>query len=261
MNYTLKSVLSDHIDKDDDYLYVVNPDHQLLATLNQILSESSESGVQEIRIVADESKIANPLGDFKIATRIAALVEREECKIRTLNDYDRTKLIGSSSGVSFWTYTPKDSFATFQPTDSESAEVMESVREEWETASEYKLRTPGLPRLRETMREKLGDECQTTFDTLLDEFEEIRGSGDGFNEVSMSIIAAARNELLFYDLSRWGEDIGLASKATFTRKKQVLEDADIIETSKVRIEVGRPRQRLHIKGSDSDIKSLVQQFV
>ncbi|MFW6153464.1 MAG: hypothetical protein ACOC42_03805, partial [Halobacteriota archaeon] len=49
---------------------------------------------------------------------------------------------------------------------------------------------------------------------------------------------------LLYDVSKWGEDIGLASKATFSRKKSELEDAGVIDTEKEYIDVGRPRLRL-----------------
>ena len=57
---------------------------------------------------------------------------------------------------------------------------------------------------------------------------------------------AARNEVLLYDISRWGEDVGIASKATFSRTKTRLEDHDLIDTEKVPIDVGRPRLRLQL---------------
>ena len=50
--------------------------------------------------------------------------------------------------------------------------------------------------------------------------------------------------MLLYDISRWGEDVGVASKATFSRAKSRLEDAALIRTEKVPIDVGRPRLRL-----------------
>ena len=258
MKYTLNSVLTEHIGRGDDYLYVVNPDRVLQTKLYQHLSEGDD--IQNMRILADKDDLKQPLGDFKVATQIAALVERGDCKIRTLEEYDRTPLIGSSSGVSFWTQTEEGTFATFQSTDSETTAVIESLTNEWETADEYSIRTPGLSRLRETMREELGEEFQRDFDMLLAEFDELRGTGDGFDEVSLAILAAARNELVAYNLTHWGEDVGLASKATFSRSKQALEEADLIETSKVRIELGRPRQRLHLKNPDAEVTSLVQRF-
>ena len=52
------------------------------------------------------------------------------------------------------------------------------------------------------------------------------------------------HELQLYDISRWGEDTGVASKATFSRTKTRLEDRGLIDTTKVPIDVGRPRLRL-----------------
>jgi hypothetical protein len=49
---------------------------------------------------------------------------------------------------------------------------------------------------------------------------------------------------LLYDISKWGEDVGIASKATFSRTKSKLEESDLITTEKVPIDVGRPRLRL-----------------
>ncbi|MFB6186576.1 MAG: DUF5821 family protein [Halobacteriaceae archaeon] len=57
-------------------------------------------------------------------------------------------------------------------------------------------------------------------------------AGDEFNEVSVALLATARNELLLYDLGRWGENVGLASRETFSRKKQLLEEKGIIEGGK-----------------------------
>ena len=60
----------------------------------------------------------------------------------------------------------------------------------------------------------------------------------------LCLLAAARNEQLLYDVSRWGEEVGLASKATFSRTKTALENAGLVGTEKVPIDVGRPRLRL-----------------
>jgi len=52
--------------------------------------------------------------------------------------------------------------------------------------------------------------------------------------------------VLLYDISKWGEDVGIASKATFSRTKTRLEELGLIDTEKVPIDVGRPRLRLKL---------------
>jgi hypothetical protein len=64
--------------------------------------------------------------------------------------------------------------------------------------------------------------------------------------VTLSLLVAARNDVLLYDISKWGEDAGIASKATFSRTKTELEEQGAIETEKVPIDVGRPRLRLRL---------------
>lgn len=84
---------------------------------------------------------------------------------------------------------------------------------------------------------------------MLGSLSSARGDGDGLDEVTISLLVAARNEVLLYDISKWGEDVGIASKATFSRTKTKLEELGLIDTEKVPIDVGRPRLRLKL-GAD-----------
>ena len=64
--------------------------------------------------------------------------------------------------------------------------------------------------------------------------------------MTLALLAGARHSELLSEISKWGEDVGLASKATFSRSKSDLEDVGIVETEKVPIDVGRPRLRLRL---------------
>jgi predicted transcriptional regulator len=83
-------------------------------------------------------------------------------------------------------------------------------------------------------------------EAVLDSLRETDGNEGALDEVTVSLLVAAKNDVLLYDISKWGEDIGLASKATFSRTKTELEDVGLIETEKVPIDVGRPRLRLRL---------------
>jgi hypothetical protein len=144
---------------------------------------------------------------------------------------------------------------------TESEEFIESAREQyaemWDTAPEYNLRTPPLSRVRETLEEEFGPAVKNDFDSVLASLDTARGDGDGLDEVTISLLVAAKNEILLYDISKWGEDVGIASKATFSRTKTKLDEIDLIDTSKVPIDVGRPRLRLlvgdeRLVGADAD---------
>lgn len=51
--------------------------------------------------------------------------------------------------------------------------------------------------------------------------------------MSISLLVVAKNEELLYDISKWGKDAGVASKATFSRMKQQLEEMGLVNTEKV----------------------------
>ncbi|MFB6175911.1 MAG: DUF5821 family protein, partial [Halobaculum sp.] len=91
----------------------------------------------------------------------------------------------------------------------------------------------------------LGPEFERGFEASLDVAQGLRDRTK-FHEVKAALVVAAHGELLHYDVSKWGEDSGLASTASFSRHKSQLEDEDVIETEKQPVEMGRPRQRLKL---------------
>jgi hypothetical protein len=64
--------------------------------------------------------------------------------------------------------------------------------------------------------------------------------------VAILLLAAAINEELFFDVVAWGEHTQLASKATFSRRKDYLEGIGVIYEENVRAPYGRPKIRLRL---------------
>lgn len=62
--------------------------------------------------------------------------------------------------------------------------------------------------------------------------------------VSTILLAAAKNKELFYDVVELGKESGIASKPTFSRRKNFLKELGIIEEEKLKMDFGRPRIRL-----------------
>jgi hypothetical protein len=106
------------------------------------------------------------------------------------------------------------------------------------------LDIPPWTALLDQLATSVGRETRTEFERLI-QAAQIESLG-ALDEVSVALIAAAHSGALMYDVSRWGEEIGLASKATFSRRKSILENDGVIYTTKVPQEVGRPRLRLHL---------------
>ncbi|MCD1296206.1 hypothetical protein CUJ83_14480 [Methanocella sp. CWC-04] len=66
------------------------------------------------------------------------------------------------------------------------------------------------------------------------------------DKVSIALLAAAKNSELFYDVVQWGEDNGIASKATFSRRKDFLVNLNVIQEESVKTPFGRPKIRLKL---------------
>jgi hypothetical protein len=64
--------------------------------------------------------------------------------------------------------------------------------------------------------------------------------------VAVILLAAARNNELFYDVVAWGEHSRVASKATFSRRKDFLEKIGLIYEESVKTPYGRPKIRLRL---------------
>ncbi|OUJ18462.1 hypothetical protein AMET1_1378 [Methanonatronarchaeum thermophilum] len=64
--------------------------------------------------------------------------------------------------------------------------------------------------------------------------------------ISIIILSAAKNEELFQDIINWGEENGVASPATFSRRKNFLIDLELIKENKIKEGVGRPKLKLKL---------------
>ncbi len=237
------AILAEAMSSDPDTVLVINPGRH---TTRRIVEELTLDSAPEIRLLATEVVLKDVMDDFLIASVAADLIEGDRLRLKSgaedaenalvLTPHEVIALIkmdGTVAGLS----TDDDAFVD---------RLSENYREHWERASDYSLRTPALGRVRASLEEEIGDEVEAEFTAVLESLETARGDGDGLDEVTISLIVAARNEALLYDISKWGEDVGIASKATFSRTKTDLEERGVIDTEKVPIDVGRPRLRLKV---------------
>jgi len=223
-------------------LYVVGPS-------TTVIEEFVTAGIEaenppEIRLLAAESTLKTVVDDFLVAGHAADLVEDGILSLRTVETPPGNDLVVSEGDVSALVLAGHTS-AALSTDDAGFVEDAHAFYEAaWEDAEEFALRTPPLSAVRTTLGSDISPEAESDFDAVLSSLETARGDGDGLDEVTISLLVAAKNEELLYDISKWGEDVGIASKATFSRTKTELEDLGLLDTEKVPIEVGRPRLRL-----------------
>ena len=196
-----------------------------------------------VRLLASESVFKELAADFTTAGTAANLVADDVLSLRTTEERtDGPLLLTADRLVSVVSTDARTAGLT---TDDEA--FVESAREQyttlWDESESFTLRTPPLSRVRETLNEEFSPELADDFDRMRAALGTDRGEGE-MDAVDICLLAAAKNEALLYDISTWGENVGVASRATFSRKKARLEERGLIDTEKVPIDVGRPRLRL-----------------
>jgi hypothetical protein len=241
MGRSVADVLGEVLDAGGDTLSVIAPDAPTIEALVEVVDD----GEPPVRLLGDSKTLKTVMRDFLVAGRAADHIEAGTLEIRVSDEGTNTLLLTDDTVVSI--VRADDSVAGLTTDDETFVEsASERFETAWENAEQYTLRTPALDRVRETLEDELGASTAEDFDAVLSSLERMGGDADGFDEVTVSLLVAAKNEDLLYDISKWGEDVGIASKATFSRTKTRMEEAGVIETEKVPIDVGRPRLRLKL---------------
>ena len=228
---------------DDEGLFVADPAAETVVSLVEAASDRDD--IPEMSMLVDEQTLKDVMEDFLVASKAADLIAQGTLDLRVLGEAVDNALFVSPSRVVVLVSTT-DHVAALASDDDEFVDaVFEIHSAAFADAEPYALRTPAISRVRETMDAEIGAATREDFDAMLAAMDAARGD-DGLDEVTVSLLVAAKNDVLLYDISKWGEDVGIASKATFSRTKTRLEDLGIIDTEKVPIDVGRPRLRLKL---------------
>jgi len=243
---TPDEVLRAVFEHSDGETYVVKPTDEVIERLVEVAADF-EGELPDLRLVAEGRTVRRVMEDFLVASSAADLVADGHLSVRTADD-DRLSESVIVTEDSVTAVVSAGSHVAGLSTDDDQFvdDAYDAYSDYWADAEQFRLRTPPISRVRETLAEEMSPAAETDFSTVLASLETAGGNGDGLDEVTVSLLVAAKNEALFYDISRWGEDVGVASKATFSRMKNELEDTGLIGTEKVPVDVGRPRQRLTI---------------
>lgn len=240
---------------------IINPSEKAIEQIVKVISESDNIG--EIKIIVSEQTLKSLRRDFIVASKASEFIDKGILLIQAINNTPtQGTLIKTEETMRCIVDIDENMIIT------DGQEVYENVDEIimniWDDSEPISLRTPGLSNIYNEMRDEFGDEIADDYKFVIDNVTEFDNNMD---EVAAALLVAARNEMLLYDISKWGEDVGLASKATFSRTKTRLEDNGYIQTEKVPIDVGRPRLRLKLMSNvyeeeyDGQVISLVQELL
>jgi hypothetical protein len=235
-------VLPTIVDPTGERTIVVNPNPAALRTLVEALTEEPDETATTV--LAGGDVVKDVMDDFLVASKAADLVEADRLALKVLESPPNHSIVIGRSEVTALVDVGGPTGALSAEDDDFVASAREYYREVAAETPRYSLRTPPLSRIRDSLGADIGPGVAADFDAVLASLETVRGNGESLEEVTITLLVAARNNELLYDISKWGEDVGLASKATFSRTKTTMEEEGVIDTEKVPIDVGRPRLRL-----------------
>lgn len=240
----------------ENAVLAVDPSVEMLTELVDIAAADDDR--PRIDVVARPAVLKTVTDDFVVASNAADLVAKERLDLRVGEETENSLLITDDAVRAV--VRAGDRVGTLSTDEAPFvAGARDRHRESFDAAEQFELRTPPLSRIRETIAAEIGDGPLADFDAAVETLREADVDLDG---VTVSLLVAARNEVLLYDISRWGEEIDLASKATFSRTKSRLEEVGIVDTEKVPIDVGRPRLRLMLADDrlrDASVGGLVRE--
>lgn len=240
---------------EEDDLTVVAPDQAVLQAVVDQLAKNS--GLTTVRILAGSSTLRLLRDRFLHGLRAADLVSEGALAIRSAEDLPGTNLVLGQNTVSVLIPTEQQVGVATTTDTSFTDALSESLSQRWADASQYDVRHPPLSTTLQTVQEQLSEQMRADLDTALGCIDR---SDIAVNKMELLVLLAAKNTHQQYRLSRWTEDIGIASIASMSRTKQSLEGRGILDTESDPVDIGRPRERLQLtselKGADVD--ALVQ---
>ena len=217
------------------------------------LLEEDQTGLNEDTKILLTHDIASQLSDkFPMNSYFQKLQGSGDIEVKQTSspDIQLSELYISGDRV----YYPI-TFASFKTyLELSSPEILQPMSEEFDTcfsdADELDLAVPPWRELLEGLAEATSKETAQEFETLVE--AATPDDLDSLDEVSLALIAAARTGALQYDISKWGEEMNIASKETFSRRKSSLVDDGVVTTEPVQVEMGRPRERLLLVDDSSE---------
>jgi len=232
-------------------LSVLQVSAEVLGRYVRVVNEETED-IEKVRVLASETVLKEVMDDFLVSSAASDLIKDGVLEILSTEDEKRRSVAVTGSEIMCFIDLGESIGAVSTDDEEMVSGATETFESMWEAGDEFTIRTPPESEVMRTLSEDIDEKTRDDFAGMLDALKKAKGGGNGLDEITVALLAAARNKILLYDISKWGEDSGVASKATFSRKKTEMEDVDLIDTENVPIDIGRPRLRL--KFADEDLQ-------
>lgn len=236
----LRKELAENVLANDESSIVVNPSENLIHGFVHHLTNDDNSN--HVRMSVNEDTIKSVVSNFIVGAKASDLIENNKLEIRTTSHEINGTII--ATGGDIYCVADLNEPSVISPRQDYTDDIESTVESIWDGSNSFNIRTPSFTRIYSTMEEELGSEFVEDYRNIINHIE--NSEEDDMDEVVAALLVGAKNKELLYDVSKWGEDCGLASKATFSRTKSRIESEGYLETEKVPIDIGRPRLRLKL---------------
>jgi hypothetical protein len=224
----------------DEPCLLIDPSVTVLSAVAAHVTDES-TALPEMRVLARQDVLKTIRNRLWPATALAEAVADGRLAARVVDEPAPTTVFATPDRA----YALVDGGEEVAALATEAGRLVDGVRtasdEQFDNAEPFDFRRPPRSEMLAELANRVGESTATEFEAAVDGADRIVGLDA---VVSLALVVAARNEELLYDLSAWSEDVSLASKATVSRQKSRLVDADVLGTEKQPIDIGRPRLRL-----------------
>jgi hypothetical protein len=206
-----------------------------------------------LEVLATEDVVTTTFEDFAIASNAGDRVDDGTLDIHLLpSETENTLLVGEETVHALLNIDGEPKVITTRDDDIVEAATTK-YREQFNKAAAYTFKTPSRSTVQRTLRDVLGDKFETDFTAVIDRLDYVR---DDTDVVTVALLVTARHNEQFYQVAKWAETAGVASKSTFSRRRTALEEEGILSTEKMKLEVGRPRLELQI-ADEAAVESII----
>jgi DNA-binding Lrp family transcriptional regulator len=200
--------------------------------------------IQHVELIIPKSAISRVKRNFPVNSKLAELLSQNKISLYATSESASSTLIIESDQLHALVQVGNTE-QFIQTADEKAREALiEEVRNIATPSEQVQIDIRPWSELLQTLEEIVNPGTRQEFERLIGAAQ-IEDLG-ALDDISVAIVAAAQSDALLNDLTEWADQVGLASKATFSRRKSSLEDDGIIYTEKVPIEVGRPKLRLQL---------------
>jgi hypothetical protein len=209
-----------------------------------VVALAETADIERLDVMTDEDTITALRHQFLTGAHLEEYIQGDVVNLRSQRSPLPT-LLCTESNVTAIAGLPDGPQWAFETSDEEYVTATQQrFADEFQAASTPRLRHPNWSAMCAAFEETFNVDVFADFKSGIQAALADDGRTLAIDSVHLSLLLGGFHELSFYELARMAEDIQLGSPATYSRKKQELEDAGLIDVEPMETDVGRPRQRL-----------------